>query len=70
MENVTQEHIFSFSQKPNSFSVLMQDAILELEQGHNNIQSKLDTGDAFPTQGEVVLCNCISKDFIFQSTEH
>lgn len=37
MENVTQEHIFSFSQKPNSFSVLMQDAILELEQGHNNI---------------------------------
>lgn len=37
MENVTQEHIFSFSQKLNSFSVLMQDAILELEQGHNNI---------------------------------
>lgn len=32
METVTQEHNFSSRQKPNSFSVLMHDAFLELQQ--------------------------------------
>lgn len=50
METVTQEHIFSFRQKPNSFSVLMQDAFLELQQGHNNSLSSpnLTLGMATP----------------------
>lgn len=36
MGTITQESIFSFGQKPNWFSVLMQDTFLELQQGHNN----------------------------------
>lgn len=49
MGTVTQKHIFSFRQKSNCFSVLMQDAFLELQQGHNNSLSSPNLALGMPS---------------------